>query len=173
MYARVHPHVYGMCIACIHTQVGCLDATLHLGYPGSTASLAQQAGRAGRGARDALAIVVAADNPLEQSLMEAPAALTERPLDQTVLDPANHVVLRQHLAAAAREHPLRLPPPSVMAAEAAAAAAAAAEAKAEAEAEAKAAACAARNGRKASRREGAAPKTLTLSLTLSLTLAQL
>ena len=45
-------------------DIGCLSATLHLGYPGSAASLAQQAGRAGRGGKDAIALLVAQDNPL-------------------------------------------------------------------------------------------------------------
>ena len=90
-------------------DVGSLDATLHLGYPGSTASLAQQAGRAGRSGRDALALVVAADNPLEQHLMRSPKGILERPVDRTVLDPHNPVILRQHLAAAALEAPIQVP----------------------------------------------------------------
>ena len=48
-------------------DVGSLSATLHLGYPGSMASLAQQAGRAGRGGVDALALLIGQDNPLEQA----------------------------------------------------------------------------------------------------------
>ena len=91
-------------------DVGTLDCTLHLGYPGSTASLAQQAGRAGRGGRDALALLVAADNPLEQHLMAAPRAMLERPLERTVLNPHNPFILRPHLAAAAHERPLRILP---------------------------------------------------------------
>ena len=58
-------------------DIGSLDVTIHLGYPGTTASLAQQAGRAGRGGRDALAIMIARDNPLEQHLMRAPRAVLE------------------------------------------------------------------------------------------------
>ena len=91
-------------------DVGSLDATLHLGYPGSTASMAQQAGRAGRGGRDALAILIAGDNPLEQELMRNPRRMLQRPLERTVLDPFNEAILRQHLVAAAHELPLRMPP---------------------------------------------------------------
>ena len=92
-------------------DVGGLDATLHLGYPGSTASLAQQAGRAGRGGRDAIAIMIAKDNPLEQHLVAAPKLVLERPLEMTVIDPLNSAILKQHLVAAAHEGPLKVPPP--------------------------------------------------------------
>jgi ATP-dependent helicase YprA (DUF1998 family) len=37
-------------------DVGALDATLHLGFPGSVASLWQQAGRAGRREQPALSV---------------------------------------------------------------------------------------------------------------------
>ena len=90
-------------------DVGGLDASIHVGYPGSTASLAQQAGRAGRGGRDAVAVLIGADNPLEQHLMDNPHALISRNLEQTVINPTNPVVLRAHLRAAAHEAPLRLP----------------------------------------------------------------
>ena len=105
-------------------DIGGLDATIHLGYPGSTASLAQQAGRAGRGGRDAVALLVAADNPMEQHLMHTPRALLERPLERTIINPANAILLRQHLQAAAHEAPLRIPPDSLAAADASSAAAA-------------------------------------------------
>ena len=42
--------------------------------------------------------------------MAQPLALLERPLEQTVIDPHNAVILRQHLVLAALEAPLRLPP---------------------------------------------------------------
>ena len=44
-----------------------LDVVLHLGYPGSAASLAQQQGRAGRGTRPALSLLIASDGPLDQA----------------------------------------------------------------------------------------------------------
>ena len=43
------------------------DQVLHLGYPGSAASLAQQQGRAGRGTRPALSLLIASDGPLDQA----------------------------------------------------------------------------------------------------------
>ncbi|KAG5192905.1 P-loop containing nucleoside triphosphate hydrolase protein, partial [Tribonema minus] len=45
-------------------DLGDLDVTIHLGYPGSVSSLWQQAGRAGRGGRNSLAILIMFDSPL-------------------------------------------------------------------------------------------------------------
>ena len=90
-------------------DVGSLDATLHLGWPGSTASLAQQAGRAGRSGRPSFAVLVAQDNPLEQHLVECPDQILSRPLERTVIHPANATLLRHHIVSAARETPIRLP----------------------------------------------------------------
>ena len=45
-------------------DIGDLDCTLHLGYPGTIASLWQQSGRAGRRRQDSLGIFVAFDGPL-------------------------------------------------------------------------------------------------------------
>lgn len=47
-------------------DVGCLDATVLLGFPSSVASMWQQAGRAGRGLRPGLTILCAFDAPLDQ-----------------------------------------------------------------------------------------------------------
>ena len=47
-------------------DVGDLDLTLHLGFPGSVASLWQQAGRAGRREQASLSVYVAWDGPLDQ-----------------------------------------------------------------------------------------------------------
>jgi DEAD/DEAH box helicase domain-containing protein len=55
-------------------DVGHLDATVMVGYPGTIASTWQQAGRAGRGSREALNILIALDNPLDQYFMQHPVA---------------------------------------------------------------------------------------------------
>jgi DEAD/DEAH box helicase domain-containing protein len=47
-------------------DIGGLDVTLHLGFPGSIASLWQQAGRAGRREQACLSIYVGWDGPLDQ-----------------------------------------------------------------------------------------------------------
>ncbi|HEX2774279.1 MAG TPA: Zn-binding domain-containing protein, partial [Micromonosporaceae bacterium] len=83
-----------------------LDAVLICGYPGTRAALWQQAGRAGRSGREALAVLVARDDPLDTYLVHHPEALFGRPVEATVLDPANPYVLGPQLACAAAESPL-------------------------------------------------------------------
>ncbi|HWP32094.1 MAG TPA: DEAD/DEAH box helicase [Fimbriimonadales bacterium] len=87
-------------------DIGSLDAAVINGYPGSVSSLRQQAGRAGRGARDGLAIFIARDDPLEQFLMRHPEIALEGKAESVRVHPGNPYVLAPHLICAAHERPI-------------------------------------------------------------------
>jgi len=88
-------------------DVGSLDAALIVSYPGTIASTWQQAGRAGRGANEALVVLVAYNDPLDQYLMQRPEFIFGRSPEHAVVDPENPYLLAGHLRCAAFELPLR------------------------------------------------------------------
>ena len=87
-------------------DVGGLDACVLDGFPGTIASLWQQAGRAGRSQQRSLAVLVAGDDALDQWLMAHPDEVFSRSPEPAVVNPANPYVFDAHLACAAYELPL-------------------------------------------------------------------
>ena len=87
-------------------DVGALDAVVIAGWPGTAASLWQQAGRAGRRGREATVVFVAADDPLDHYLLANPDQLWGRPLESAIVDVTNPYVLTPHVRCAAWELPL-------------------------------------------------------------------
>jgi len=83
-----------------------LDAAVLAGYPGTLASVWQQAGRVGRGDQRALVVFVARDDPLDSYLVHHPEKVFASPVEAAVTDPGNPYILGPHLACAAAEHRL-------------------------------------------------------------------
>ena len=92
-------------------DVGGLDACLLVGYPGSITSTWQRGGRVGRGQRDALIILIALPDALDQYFIRHPDDFFSRPYEAAIIDPKNRQILTAHLVAAASELPLQTSDP--------------------------------------------------------------
>ncbi len=86
-------------------DIGHLDAAVLAGYPGTIASLWQQAGRAGRRSGQSAAILVATSAPLDQFMATHPDYLFGTPPEQARINPDNPFILVSHLKCAAFELP--------------------------------------------------------------------
>jgi DEAD/DEAH box helicase domain-containing protein len=89
-------------------DVGDLAATVLTGYPGSLASVWQQAGRSGRGRDESLAILIGLDNPLDQYVMRHPELILDGSHEHARINPFNPKILHRHVLAAAYERPIDL-----------------------------------------------------------------
>ena len=89
-------------------DVGGLDACVLNGFPGTLASMWQQAGRAGRRDDPAVIVLVAGQDQLDQWFMQHPREVFSRPIEPAVVNLSNPQILMPHLACAAFERPLRL-----------------------------------------------------------------
>ncbi|KAI0811238.1 P-loop containing nucleoside triphosphate hydrolase protein [Irpex lacteus] len=90
-------------------DIGILDAVLVFGFPhGGIASFRQQAGRAGRRAKDSLAVFVASDYPVDRHVVQHPEDLFDKPISELMIDLDSKVIIEAHLQCAGQEMPLSL-----------------------------------------------------------------
>ena len=89
-------------------DVGSLDAVIISGYPGTIISTWQQAGRAGRGIEESVAVLVAFQNPLDQYFMKHPQVFFDKSHEEAVIDLSNPYIVSGHLMCAASELPIQL-----------------------------------------------------------------
>ena len=87
-------------------DIGDLETTVLVGYPGSISSAWQQAGRSGRGSGDSLSFLIAQDNPLDQYFMHHPELFFQKNFENALINPENINILKPHLLCAAWEQPL-------------------------------------------------------------------
>ena len=87
-------------------DIGSLDVTLLVHYPGTIASTWQQAGRSGRRHDESLAVLLAGNDPVDQYLLRHPEYFFAQSPERAVVDPENPYVLAKHLKVAAFELPL-------------------------------------------------------------------
>ena len=88
-------------------DIGGMDASLLVGFPGTIAATWQEAGRSGRGERSSLALLVASPNPLDQYLAQHPDYFFGRSPEHGMINPDNLLILLGHVRCAAFELPFQ------------------------------------------------------------------
>ena len=88
-------------------DIGSLDAAVLTGYPGTIASVWQQAGRAGRREGASVAILVASSAPLDQFIVNHPEYFFEGSPESGLIDSNNLLIVVNHIKCAAFELPFR------------------------------------------------------------------
>ncbi|MDZ4723365.1 MAG: DEAD/DEAH box helicase [candidate division Zixibacteria bacterium] len=89
-------------------DIGSLDVSIIVGYPGSIASLRQQAGRAGRRSGMSLTIMVANSSAINQFLCAEPKYIFEKTAENGIIDPDNLIIRTNHIKCAAFELPFTI-----------------------------------------------------------------
>jgi DEAD/DEAH box helicase domain-containing protein len=87
-------------------DIGHLDLAVLAGYPGTIASMWQQAGRAGRRSGESVAVMVATSSPMDQYLATHPDYLFGAPPEHARVNPENPFIVINHVKCAAFELPL-------------------------------------------------------------------
>ncbi len=86
-------------------DIGSLDVSIIVGYPGTMASLWQQAGRAGRRSNTSVTVMIANSSAINQFLCADPEYIFGRTPESGIIDPNNLIIRSNHLKCAAFELP--------------------------------------------------------------------
>ncbi|MDR1438779.1 MAG: DEAD/DEAH box helicase [Clostridiales bacterium] len=86
-------------------DVGSLEACVVCGYPGTIASMWQQAGRAGRRHGASAVFLIATSSPLDQYIIKNPEYFFGQTPEYGLINPDNFVILYNHIKCAAYELP--------------------------------------------------------------------
>ena len=89
-------------------DIGSLDTTVLVGYPGTRASFWQQTGRAGRSGERCVNYLILENQPFDQYIAIDPEWLFSRESENAIVDPDNLLIELAHIRAAAAEMPLTL-----------------------------------------------------------------
>lgn len=89
-------------------DIGKLDTTVIVGYPGTRASFWQQSGRAGRNGASCVNYLILENQPFDQYIAIDPEWLFAKESENAIVDPNNLLIELSHLRAAAAELPLSL-----------------------------------------------------------------
>lgn len=89
-------------------DIGSLDTTVIVGYPGTRASFWQQTGRAGRGQEACVNYLILENLPFDQYIAIDPDWLFTRESESAIVDPDNLLIQLSHIRAAAAEMPLTM-----------------------------------------------------------------
>ncbi|MFT4104719.1 MAG: DEAD/DEAH box helicase [Lacrimispora sp.] len=89
-------------------DIGKINTTVLVGYPGTRASFWQQTGRAGRSGRECTNYLILDNQPFDQYITIDPDWLFEHDSENAVIDKNNLLIQLAHIRAAAAELPLTL-----------------------------------------------------------------
>lgn len=89
-------------------DIGSLDTTVIVGYPGTRASFWQQTGRAGRSGGSCINYLILENAPFDQYIAIDPDWLLEKESEYAIVDKDNLQIQLSHIRAAAAEMPLTL-----------------------------------------------------------------
>lgn len=86
-------------------DIGDLDASVIVGYPGSISSIFQQSGRSGRKG-DSLSILITGSNPIDQYFAKDPDYIFTKNVESISINPENQYIETPHIKCASYEIPI-------------------------------------------------------------------